>query len=104
MNWFYLLLAGLLEIFVVAGIRDMSMKRYARGMVVYALGISTSLSFLYLAMRSIDVSVAYTAYTGIGVIGTVLAGILLWGDSAGLRKFFYLTLIVASIVVLKLAG
>ncbi|CAM4257898.1 DMT family transporter [Kerstersia similis] len=104
MNWVYLLLAGLLEIFVVAGIRDMALKRYARGIVVYALGISTSLSFLYLAMRSIDMSVAYTAYTGIGVIGTVLAGILFWGDKSGARKFIYLALIVGGIVVLKLAG
>lgn len=104
MSWFYLLLAGLLEIFVVAGIRDIASKRYRRGAVVYGVGLSTSLYFLYLSMRTIDVSIAYTAYTGIGVIGTVVSGILLWGDKGGLRKFFYLLLIIASIVTLKMVG
>lgn len=57
-------------------------------------------------------ALAYVFFVTFGAVGTYLldvaffgkAGILFWGDSAGLRKFFYLTLIVASIVVLKLAG
>ncbi|NHC61913.1 DMT family transporter [Paenalcaligenes suwonensis] len=104
MSWLFLVLAGLLEIFVVAGIRDMVCKRYRRGAVVYGLGLSSSLYFLYLSMRTIDVSIAYTAYTGIGVIGTVVSGIILWGDKGGARKFFYLLLIIASIVALKMVG
>lgn len=104
MDWFYLLTAGALEILVVVGIRDIALKRYVRGCSMYALGLGSSLFLLYLAMKTIDMSIAYAAYTGIGVVGTVVTGILFWGDKKSYKKLAYLSLLVASIVALKTAG
>lgn len=104
MDWFYLLTAGVLEILVVVGIRGIALRRYARGCALYALGLISSLFLLYLAMKTIDMSIAYAAYTGIGVVGTVVTGILFWGDKKSYKKLAYLSLLVASIVALKTAG
>ncbi|MBN3003123.1 quaternary ammonium compound-resistance protein SugE/paired small multidrug resistance pump [Chromobacterium alkanivorans] len=104
MDWLYLLTAGVLEILVVVGIRDIALKRYARGCAMYGLGLGSSLFLLYLAMKTIDMSIAYAAYTGIGVVGTVVTGILFWGDKKSGKKLVYLSLLVASIVALKTAG
>ncbi|GAB1255438.1 DMT family transporter [Desulfovibrio falkowii] len=104
MSWVYLVMAGLLEIVVVAGVRDIAFRRYARGFVIYGLGLTSSLFFLYLALRQIDVSIAYTSYTGIGVIGTVASGLLFWGEKRSFRKACYVGLIVAAIVALKISG
>lgn len=103
-GWVYLLLAGLLEVGVVIGIREISSGRYRTGIPMHVLGMSSSLYLLYLAMSSIDVSIAYAAYTGIGVIGTVIIGMTLWGEKASSRKIGYLTLMVIALVVMKLAG
>lgn len=103
MSWIYLILAGLLEIAVVAGVRDIAFKRYARGIIVYAVGLSSSLLFLYLALRQIDVSIAYTSYTGIGVVGTVASGILFWGEKRSIKKALYVSLIIGAIIVLKVS-
>ena len=103
MSWIYLILAGLLEIAVVAGVRDIAFKRYGRGIAVYAAGLSASLFFLYLAMRQIDVSIAYTSYTGIGVVGTVVSGILFWGEKKSVRKALSVFLFIAAVMALKVS-
>ncbi|WP_221767977.1 MULTISPECIES: DMT family transporter [Stenotrophomonas] len=103
-GWIYLLLAGLLEVGVVVGIREVSAGRYLRGIPLHALGMSSSLYLLYLAMNTIDISIAYAAYTGIGVLGTVVVGMAFWDEKASLRKIGYLALMVSALTVMKLAG
>lgn len=52
-------------------------------------------------MKTMEMSIVDTAYTGIGVVGTVVAGILFWGDKKSHKEFASLSLLVASIVALK---
>ena len=58
--------------------------------------------FLYLAQKSIPIGTAYVIWTGIGAIGTVLLGILLFHDSANIFRLLFLSLILIGIVGLKL--
>ncbi|QOZ84503.1 hypothetical protein DXT74_16295 [Chromobacterium sp. Rain0013] len=94
----------MLEILAVVGVRDIALKRHARGCALYALGLSSSLFLLYLAMKTMEMSIVDTAYTGIGVVGTVVTGILFWGDKKSHKEFASLSPLVASIVALKTAG
>ncbi|EAQ5803286.1 hypothetical protein QHJ03_004025 [Salmonella enterica] len=104
MSWFFLIAAGLLEIIVVIGIRNLALGKYSIGVPSYILGICSSLYCLYLSMQYIDVSIAYAAYTGIGVIGTVAFGMLFWQESRSKRKLTCLFFIVISLVCLKMQG
>lgn len=54
------------------------------------------------AMRVVDVGVAYTVATGIGIVGTLLAGVLLFGEAAGPLKLLGIVLVLAGIAALKL--
>ncbi|MEL7630488.1 SMR family transporter [Pectobacterium aroidearum] len=104
MNWLFLILAGSLEILVVVSIKKLANKNYTSGLPLYILSLSSSIFFLYLAMREIDISVAYAAYTGIGVVGTLTTGVIFWGDTITLKKFSYLFLLTISIIILKFSS
>ena len=57
---------------------------------------------LSFAMRGIPVGTAYAVWTGIGTIGTVLLGILLFQDAVNAPRLLCLGLILAGIVGLKI--
>ena len=103
MSWIFIVLAGLLEVLVVLGIRMLALKKYFHGIVLYGMALSTSIYFLHLAMKSVDASVAYAAYTGIGVMGTVLSGILFWGERKSRKKIVCVFLITCSVIMLKMS-
>jgi quaternary ammonium compound-resistance protein SugE len=47
---------------------------------------------------------AYAVWTGIGAVGTFLIGVMFFGVSATLARFFFIGLIVVGIVGLKLSS
>jgi quaternary ammonium compound-resistance protein SugE len=53
------------------------------------------------AMRSLPVGTAYAVWTGIGAVGTVVLGIVLFGEPATLGRLLCVSLIVAGIIGLK---
>ena len=57
---------------------------------------------LALAVRTLPLGTAYAVWTGIGTAGAVLLGILLFNEPATLARLFFVGLIVAGIVGLKL--
>jgi quaternary ammonium compound-resistance protein SugE len=64
----------------------------------------TSLSLLGIALKSIPLGTAYAVWTGIGTVGALIAGILLFGDSASPVRLVSVGLIVAGIVGLKITA
>lgn len=69
---------------------------------IVCMGISGAL--LLIAQRTIPMGTAYAVWTGIGAVGTFLIGVMFFGDSATLARFFFIGLIVVGIVGLKLAS
>jgi quaternary ammonium compound-resistance protein SugE len=63
-----------------------------------------SLWLLGIAIRSLPVGTAYSVWVGIGAIGTVILGIVLFGEPANSGRLISIALIVAGIVGLKLAA
>lgn len=102
MSWLWLLIAGVFEICWAVGMK------YACGFtklypsVFTAFTMIASFVFLALAMRTLPLGTAYAVWTGIGTVGTVLAGIFLFGESADVWRILCLFLIVSGIVGLKL--
>ena len=54
------------------------------------------------AMRTLPVGTAYAVWTGIGALGTVVLGIVLFGEPATVARLACMGLILAGIVGLKL--
>jgi quaternary ammonium compound-resistance protein SugE len=99
MSWLVLFAAGLFEIGWAVGLK----AAHGRPLVIAVTGISmaASLGLLYVAMRELPLGTAYAVWTGIGAIGTVLAGIILFGESADAARLGCIALIVAGIAGLK---
>jgi len=104
MAWLVLFLAGLCEVAWAIGLK------YSQGFTKLwpTLGTIAAMvvSFLLLgvAMKSLPVGTAYAVWVGVGAVGTVILGIILFGDPADLGRIVSLGLIVAGIVGLKLAS
>lgn len=104
MAWAYLVLAGLLEIGWPLGLKiaENSVSRI-RGIVIAVVFMAASGSFLWLAQRQIPMGTAYAVWTGIGAVGTLIVGILLYGEPSNVMRLGSASLIVIGIVGLKLA-
>ena len=63
-----------------------------------------SVLLLALATRTLPIGTAYAIWTGIGAVGAVIFGIVLFGDSAALLRLLCVSLIVVGIVGLKLTA
>ena len=66
------------------------------------LGMVASFYFLSLALRNLPLGTAYAIWTGIGTIGTVILGILLFKEPISFMRIACIALIVCGITGLKL--
>jgi len=104
MAWVYLFIAGLFEVLWAVGLR------YTEGFTRLwpTLGtlaaMAVSLGLLGLALRSLPLGTAYAIWTGVGTIGTVIFGILVFQESADTLRLACIGLILAGIVGLKLVS
>ena len=100
MAWLTLVAAGLFEIGWAVGLKAANGRPLILAATIVAMVISVAL--LYLAMRDLPLGTAYAVWTGIGAVGTVLVGILAFGESADAVRLLCIGLIVAGIAGLKL--
>ena len=59
---------------------------------------------LSLALRTLDVGVGYTIWTGVGSIGTVILGALIFDEKITTPKVVSFAAIISGAVILKLAA
>jgi quaternary ammonium compound-resistance protein SugE len=103
MSWLVLLVAGLLEVVWAVGLK------YANGLsrpyifTVCAIAMFISVALLAIAMRNIPLGVAYAVWTGIGIVGTFVAGCLL-AESINAMQCVSILLILVGLVGLKLSN
>jgi quaternary ammonium compound-resistance protein SugE len=99
MSWLILFLAGLLEVAWAIGLKGHNGRPLVMaGSVIAAVA---SVVLLAIAMRNIPLSTAYVAWTGIGIVGTVAAGVVAFGESISPVKLICTALVVVGIVGLK---
>jgi quaternary ammonium compound-resistance protein SugE len=104
MAWFYLSLAGVLEIGWAIGVK------YTDGFtrLLPSLGtlfcMAASIALYGLALKTLPVGTAYAVWAGIGAVGTALLGIVLLGEPANAMRLLCIGLIVSGIIGLKLAA
>ncbi|HJS38405.1 MAG TPA: quaternary ammonium compound efflux SMR transporter SugE [Burkholderiales bacterium] len=102
MAWALLFLAGLFEIGWAIGLKytDGFTRVWPTTWTVLAMIVSVVL--LALAVRTLPIGTAYAVWTGIGAAGTVILGIVLFGEPATALRLACIALIVAGIVGLKI--
>ena len=104
MTWLYLILAILLE---VTGTTCMKLSEgFTKTMPSILLFVFYILSFgmLTLALKRIDVSLAYAVWSGVGTALIATIGILWFREPASALKLISIGLIIVGVVCLNLAG
>lgn len=102
MAWLYLVIASFGEIFGVASINMYIKKRNLFWFLMLIITFSFGFIFLRLAMNDLPLGTAYAVWTGLGASGAVLMGILVFKESASLRRIIFLICIISGAVGLKL--
>ena len=102
MAWTLLFIAGLLEVGWAIGLKYTDGFSRLWPSLGTAAAMVVSLAFLGLALKHLPVGTAYAVWTGIGAVGTVILGIVLFGEPATALRLACVGLIVAGIMGLKL--
>ncbi|QKE63823.1 quaternary ammonium compound efflux SMR transporter SugE [Aquipseudomonas campi] len=103
MSWFILLLAGLFEVGWAVGLKYTDGFTRPLPTLLTVGAMIVSLALLGLAMKELPLGTAYAIWTGVGAVGTVIAGIILFGESMALLRLLSVGLIVAGLLGLKLS-
>ncbi|SDJ93103.1 quaternary ammonium compound-resistance protein SugE [Pseudomonas delhiensis] len=103
MSWFILFLAGLFEVAWAVGLKYTEGFTRPWPSVLTALAMAASIGLLGLAMKQLPLGTAYAIWTGIGALGTVTLGILLFGESVAPLRLLSIALILCGLVGLKLS-
>jgi quaternary ammonium compound-resistance protein SugE len=104
MAWLYLLIAGIFEVVWAIGLK------YSHGFtklypsLITLGGMVTSFYLLALATKSLPIGTAYAIWTGIGALGAVLLGIILFNEPLNILRIVFLSLILLGILGLKLTS
>ncbi|WP_151945965.1 quaternary ammonium compound efflux SMR transporter SugE, partial [Aliarcobacter butzleri] len=101
MSWGILVLAGIFEIFWAVGLKytDGFTKLIPSLFTIVAMLVSFWL--LSLSLKTLPLGTAYAVWVGIGTIGTVIAGIMLFGDSINIIRIISIAFIILGIIGLK---
>ena len=104
MSWIYLLIAGIFEVVWSTAMKlsnGFSVLLYS---VITVIGMIISFGSLVLATKSLPLSLAYPIWTGIGAVGSVIVGVILFHDQlSGLTSLFGV-LLVDSIIGIKMTS
>lgn len=104
MYWFFLFLAIVLELI------DTSLMKISNGLtkLIPSLGMFIAyflcFSIFSLALKKIDVSIAYAIWSGVGITVISILGVLFFKESMNITKIISIILIITGIIGLNLSG
>jgi quaternary ammonium compound-resistance protein SugE len=101
--WLMLITAGLLDVGWAISMKYA--EGYTRpGWTLISLALLAAFVFLLgRALQILQIGIAYTVWTGIGAVGTLLMGVWLFGEALSPAKVAGIALVMSGIVALKLA-
>lgn len=107
MNWIILIIAGFFE---VAFAFCLGKTKEALGHEVYVwyfafvINLAISMVLLIKATQTLPIGVAYAVWTGIGAVGTVLVGILVFKEPITFLRLLFIVTLISSIIGLKIVS
>ncbi len=104
MPWFLIVVAGLFETGFAVLLKQSAPFTKLWPTVGFAACALISFGLLNLALGRLEVGPAYAVWTGIGVAGTAVIGMLVLGESLSVLKLVSIGLVLAGVVGLNLSG
>ncbi|MFI6815899.1 DMT family transporter [Nonomuraea sp. NPDC050328] len=103
MPWIYLLIAAVFEVVFALATNATEGFTQLGPSLLTAAAAAGGIFFLSLALKTLDVGVGYTIWTGIGSVGTVVLGSVIFNEEITIWKALAFVLIIGGVLGLKLS-
>jgi quaternary ammonium compound-resistance protein SugE len=104
MAWLWLIVGGLFEVGFTTSLRYVDGFRNIGWTIVFLVSVTISMALLELAARTIPMGTAYAIWGGIGAIGTVVVGMIWFGEPYTTMRMLLILVIVGAIAGLRLTA
>ena len=104
MKWIMLLIAGVTEVTWAVAMKSADGFTKTVPSVITVVGYILSAVFLSMALKELPLGTAYAMWTGFGIVGTAVLGVLLFHETMSITQVICVLLIVTGIVGLKLTS
>lgn len=104
MAWLYLILAGILEIFWSTCLKLSEGFSILKFSILTIIGMVFSFIFLAQVTKTLPLGSAYAIWTGIGALGAVILGVVLFKEALPPLRCIFLLLLLIGIIGLKITS
>lgn len=104
MAWFYLFIAGVFEVGWAIAMKYTNGFTKLGPSVITLVSMALSVYLLSLATKEIPIGTAYAVWTGIGIAGTSILGVILFNETVEVFKVVFVSMILIAIVGLKITS
>jgi quaternary ammonium compound-resistance protein SugE len=104
MAWIYLAIAGVFEVVWAIGLKYTEGFTRIYPTIVTIIGMIISFYFLALAVKTLPIGTAYAVWTGIGAVGAIIVGMILFNEPKDLIRIVFLLFILTGIIGLKVTS
>ena len=104
MSWIFLFLAGIFEVVWASTMKlsqGFSILKYD---ILTIVGMLVSFGFLTLAMKKLPFGIAYPIWTGIGAVGAILVGALIFKDKVPSLTWVFVLMLVVGLIGIKITS
>ena len=101
MEWVYLIVAGGLEVFWSTCLKLSEGFSVLIFSILTVIGMIFSFLFLSQATKTLPLGTSYAIWTGIGALGAVIVGVLLFKESVSPLRLMFVALLLIGIIGLK---
>lgn len=107
MAWLLLIIGGFCEVafaFCLGKAKEAAGTEMYLWYAGFLVTLSLSMGLLIKATQTLPIGTAYAVWTGIGAVGTVLVGILVFKEPATFLRLLFMTTLIGSIIGLKVVS
>lgn len=107
MSWLFLIIGGFCEVafaFCLGKAKEATGTEMYLWYAGFLVMLSLSMGLLIKATQTLPIGTAYAVWTGIGAVGTVLVGILVFKEPATFLRLLFMTTLIGSIIGLKVVS
>ncbi|KSV70187.1 MULTISPECIES: multidrug efflux SMR transporter [Ensifer] len=100
--WIYLVLSGVADVAWAVSTKFSNGYSSLSWTLVSIVALVIFLSLLTQALKTLPLGTAYAVWTGIGAVGSVLCGVLLFGETITVSRATAMLVIAGGVIALKI--
>lgn len=104
MSWIFLFLAGIFEVVWASTMKLSQGFSIIKYDILTIIGMLVSFGFLTLAMKKLPLGIAYPIWTGIGAVGAILVGSLIFKDKVPSLTWVFVLMLVVGLIGIKVTS